>query len=171
MRTRRSLDRGAGADTHALMSLYSGPMDSVLAPLSLLAPLDDLPLPEFSSHIAIELWEDSTDEDEDASTKIEHPGKSGPGKRGKGNTALKQKAKKNGAQRSHKPAAPAARFLVRLTYDGKLLESSTACPGGTCSLSLFLDNIQTETTTECKPVSYDKNIPTWDIDASCCKDA
>lgn len=159
------------ADTHALMSLYSGPMDNVLAPLSLLAPLDDLPLPEFSSHIAIELWEDNFDEDEAAGTKLDHPGKPGPGKRGKGSTALKQKAKRKGAQSSQKPAADSSKFLVRLTYDGKLVESSTACPGGTCSLSQFLDNVQKETTTECTPVSYDQNIPTWDIDASCCKDA
>lgn len=147
------------------MSLYSGDLDSLLGPLSLLAPLDDLPLPSFNSHIAIELWEDNLGDDEEV--ELESGG--GPGA-SHGSQGQKKKRSRR-PEPATAPGPPGQRFTIRLTYDGQLLASSTACPTGTCLLSDFLDGIFEKISTECKPESYDGDIPTWDIDASCCNDA
>ena len=153
------------------MSLYSGPLDSVLAPLSLLGPLGDLPLPGFASHIAIELWEDMEDSSEECKTGSDSEASQDIGRTAKGNADADEPA-----DGSHKPAAaPEAReqrFRVRLTYDGKLVETSSACPGGMCTLDEFLDNVEAKATTDCKAeAEAGGSVPTWDMDASCCKDA
>lgn len=144
------------------MSLFSGPLDSVLAPLSLLGPLDELPLPGFASHVAIELWEDP----------MEAPKSSGSGSGSDIAGERSQQTQQVGNATAADVAAPEQRFMVRLTYDGRLVEASTACPGGLCRLDQFLDSLEAKAATECKvEANADGSTPTWDIDASCCENA
>eukprot|EP00892_Ulva_mutabilis_P000138 jgi/Ulvmu1/10124/UM006_0077.1 len=162
-------------DRHARMSLFSGPIDSLLAPLSLLGPLDSLPLPDFASHIAIELWE-VLDEAPDSCTRGIDPAASLHSQKmpnddstSDGNTAAAQQPGESSVAPSAALVRPQLQFEVRLTYDGTLVDTSTACPGGVCALDDFLEGLEAKTTTECKvEANADESVPTWDLDESCC---